>query len=324
MILLYHRVASLDLDPWRLAVSPRHFAEHLEVLRRHRRPVSLADLCARVAGRGSTRALVAVTVDDGYADNVDAALPLLERHDVPATFFVVSGGLGDGREFWWDALERLVLGAGRLPAELTLRIDDTAHRWLLAEDAEWSPARRDDHRGWRAWTGEAPTRRHALYRALHAQLAPLDPVARDDTLDHLHVWAGVDTRARPTHRRLDPGEVQRLATPHLADIGAHSVTHARLSSLSADVQATEIDGGRHQLEELTGRPVLDFAYPFGKAGDFTAETVRLVREAGFRSACGNTIGPVTREIPPFALPRIHMDDCDGDELARRLAAAATC
>ncbi len=88
--LLYHRVNSLTPDPWTLCVSPEHFAQHLEVITRlSPRPV--------------------VTFDDGYADNLDQALHLLEKHEVAARFFVVSGALDATTEMWWDALERLYL-----------------------------------------------------------------------------------------------------------------------------------------------------------------------------------------------------------------------
>ncbi len=88
--LLYHRVNCLTPDPWTLCVSPAHFSEHLEVIARlSPRPV--------------------ITFDDGYADNLHQALPLLEKYDVEARFFIVSGALGKTTEMWWDALERLYL-----------------------------------------------------------------------------------------------------------------------------------------------------------------------------------------------------------------------
>src|SRR5712671_329835 len=102
LILMYHRVSDSGPDPWGLGVSPRHFTEHLQVLRRHANPVALRQLPRRARKRGPRT--VVVTFDDGYADNVVAALPLLRGHDIPATVFVATALLGKSQAFWWDEL----------------------------------------------------------------------------------------------------------------------------------------------------------------------------------------------------------------------------
>jgi peptidoglycan/xylan/chitin deacetylase (PgdA/CDA1 family) len=97
LALLYHRVAEPDLDPLLLAVSPARFAEHLDVLA-SRDVVPLAELHGRRDG-------IAITFDDGYADNLGAAAQLAEAR-MPATVFVTVGLLGEPP--WWDVLARVV------------------------------------------------------------------------------------------------------------------------------------------------------------------------------------------------------------------------
>src|SRR5690606_36408110 len=109
LILLYHRVTTLENDPWSLAVTPEHFAEHMEVLRRYTYPLPLRDLVQRVRTGRFPEGSVAITFDDGYRDNLYAAKPLLERHEIPATVFIATGYTGREREFWWDELEALLL-----------------------------------------------------------------------------------------------------------------------------------------------------------------------------------------------------------------------
>ena len=108
LILLYHRVANAEPGPHAnvsgLSVTPEHFEQQLAVLRRRFAPLRLRDLLE--SPPRFRHPAVAVTFDDGYADNLHAALPLLERFGIPATFFVTSGMLGGQREFWWDTLER--------------------------------------------------------------------------------------------------------------------------------------------------------------------------------------------------------------------------
>ena len=97
VILLYHRVASGLADPWRLCVSPEHFAEQLDVVASSWQPLALHDL-AREEGTRSGSLPVAITFDDGYADNLQVAAPLLAERGLPASFFIVSGTIGSGRE----------------------------------------------------------------------------------------------------------------------------------------------------------------------------------------------------------------------------------
>ena len=99
-ILGYHSISEGD-DPLGLAVSPARFAEHLEVLARRTRPMRLDALTRALRDRRVPPRAVVVTFDDGYADLLHAAAPLLERHDVPATAFVTTGS--PGQVFPWDA-----------------------------------------------------------------------------------------------------------------------------------------------------------------------------------------------------------------------------
>ena len=91
VVLLYHRVADLKTDPQLLAVSPSNFADHLRILNRDYLPVALTDLNSQTPKPPSRPVHVVLTFDDGYADNLHQALPLLKDASVPATFFVVAG-----------------------------------------------------------------------------------------------------------------------------------------------------------------------------------------------------------------------------------------
>ena len=101
-VLLYHRVNDLSQD--NLTTSTRRFAEHLSTLRRHYPVLSLSDaLEAMRAGRYLGPNLVVITFDDGYADNHDAAAPILERFGLPASFFVTVGHVNTSRPLEHDA-----------------------------------------------------------------------------------------------------------------------------------------------------------------------------------------------------------------------------
>ncbi|MHB9851287.1 polysaccharide deacetylase family protein [Streptomyces krungchingensis] len=101
-VAMYHSVGDCSDDPYRITVSPDRLDRQLGWLRRRGlRGVSMADLLAAHA-RGAAHGLVGLTFDDGYADFVETALPLLRRHDCGATLFVLPGRLGGDNA--WDPL----------------------------------------------------------------------------------------------------------------------------------------------------------------------------------------------------------------------------
>ena len=312
LILLYHRVTELPSDPQLLCVTPQHFAEHLEILRRHGRPMRLQELNRALRNVDLAHRAVVVTFDDGYADNLYSAKPLLDRYDVPATAFVTSGYTGHEREFWWDELERLFLQPGILPDRLRLSINGSCYEWELGEAAHYSDQDFGRHRCWNVLEKDDPSPRQRLYRSVCQLLRPLPERARLKALDDLLGWAGVRVMGRPTHRSLSPDEVVLLAEGRLVEIGAHTLTHPVLSALPAAEQRTEIQGSKSRLESILRHPVTSFAYPYGSRSDYTAETVALVRDAGFTYACSNCAQVVWRGSDTFQLPRVLVRDWDGE------------
>jgi peptidoglycan/xylan/chitin deacetylase (PgdA/CDA1 family) len=115
--------------------------------------------------------------------------------------------------------------------------------------------------------------------------------------------------------------VRALAAGGLVEVGAHTVSHARLSAIPAAVQRDEITGSKRTLEETLGRSVTSFAYPFGGPEHYSADSVALVKEAGFARACSTSPGLVQRDSDVFQLPRVIVNDCDGDAFEARLRAA---
>jgi peptidoglycan/xylan/chitin deacetylase (PgdA/CDA1 family) len=309
LILLYHRVAELEADPQLLAVTPAHFAEHLDVLRRHARATPLRSVREAASVRGLPP--VAITFDDGYADNLHAALPVLEAAEAHATFFVVSGAVGSEREFWWDDLERTLLGEGTRPPRLELTAGDER----LSLDMGTSQLAVN---GWHVLSPETPTSRHAAYRALMAKLHSLEPAGRDGAVDELRGWAGIAATARRSHLPLSEEQLRRLAESGCAEVGAHTVRHPSLAVLPVADQREEVGASKARLEELIGREVATFSYPFGSPADYTRETVSAVADAGFELACANVEGRVTQGGDRLQLPRFLVRDWDGDEFERHL------
>lgn len=298
-VLLYHRVAELERDPLGLAVSPARFARQLEVLADRRRIVSLGELVARVRSDDLDPRCVAVTFDDGYADNAEAAAPVLEALGIPWTLFVCTGHVEEQRAFWWDeALDVLARAPPDRPPELRITIAGAERAWRVGSVAE----------------------RESAARALLPALQGLAPVEIADALDALRAWAHVAGGAPERDRPMSVERLRELARRGVA-IGAHSRTHRGLAYASAEDQRREIAASRDDVERWVGRAPSAFSYPFGSPGaDVDEVAIGLVREAGFACAVLTSPGPVTRDTDTFALPRAVVPDLDGPAFADWLAA----
>jgi peptidoglycan/xylan/chitin deacetylase (PgdA/CDA1 family) len=312
---MYHRVSELPNDPYLLAVTPKHFAEQLEVIRRYGIPMSLRQMVEALQDGKVPKRGVVVTFDDGYADNLYSAKPLLERYDIPATVFVTTGHVGHPCEFWWDELDRLLLQPGTLPPRLELSLNGHAWQWELGEAATYTTVDYQRNRHWHIEQEDSPTPRHRLHRSLYQLMHNLEERHKQQLLEDLRTWASAQLMGRPTHRNLSLTELTHLADERLIEIGAHTVTHPVLATLPVTTQRDEILQSRTCIEEVLGRSVLSFAYPHGS---YTQDTLAIVRDAGFSFACSSDTATVRRDSNPFRLPRISMRNWDGESFSRCL------
>ncbi|HEU5257572.1 MAG TPA: polysaccharide deacetylase family protein [Vicinamibacterales bacterium] len=280
LVLLYHRVAQLEHDPYGLAVRPERFAEQCEILRQHYDVVPLRD------AKGS-RLEVAITFDDGYADN-RAAAAMLAAADLPATFFITIGRIGERREVWWDRLEQLVMRCA--PAGGYLDLEVAGKRF-------WADVR-------------SPSARARAHMALYWRVRRMRPTVIESLLDRLEEQLAIRTVERNTHRWMTREELRELAGTTGIDVGAHTVTHPVLTAVSASDQWEEIDGGRQQLEHAVGKPIRLFSYPYGGDDAFDDATHQRVRDAGYTSACTTTGGLASVTDDSFQIPRNVVGDWD--------------
>lgn len=318
LILMYHRVADYVSDPWALCVSPRNFEDQLSVLRRIAPPMSLTRLIADLRGGKVPRRSVVITFDDGYADNLHIASPLLQKYDAPATIFLVSSHINRSSEYWWDELDRIFLSPGQLPSSLHMKIEQTAQEWKFNGVSQYSEAEAQKHREWRAWD-TPPTQRHSAYFSLWQQLRPLKRDDRHQKLEELRSWANVSDEGRDTHRVLSANELETVKRQILFEIGCHTATHPQLSSLPEEAQRNEIQSSKAAIEEMIGQRVHHFAYPFGGKDDYSAATVSIVQESGFTSSCSTIPEVIKSESDVYQLPRVQIEDWNGAEFEKRIS-----
>ncbi|MCU1259384.1 MAG: polysaccharide deacetylase [Bryobacterales bacterium] len=316
LILVYHRITRLPRDPWSLCVSPEQFQQQLAVLRKQACPIPLRELSSHLKRSLLKKPRVAITFDDGYADNLHEAERLLSQSSVPATMFLISGAIRRQREFWWDELERVVFEPAIRGRPLRLDLRGAIYEWTAPPGSNGTRPETDT---WQAWQDNMPTPAHQTYQRLYHFILPLPPEQRTEVMDGLTQWAGIGVVPRESHRPLSTLETAALARSPQIDIGVHTVTHPALATLDRERQAKEILDAKGDLEELTGRSSGLFAYPYGKRHHYNQDSISILRRSGFQYACAYEQGIANASTDFFQLPRVTAPALDGRAFASWLA-----
>ena len=247
--------------------------------------VSLDDALARLADPRAGR-FVCLTVDDGYRDNHDTLLPILEARGIPATVYVVPGLIDRTAPLWWYALDEVIAREQHLRLPLP---GDTA---IACGD------RAGQERAFSLAAG-------FMLRASRDQAARM--------IEALTARHGIDMAALADRHMMDWAMVRRLAASPLIEIGAHTLTHPPLAALDHAEAAAEMTGSRDRLERELGRPVRHFAYPYGTPGTTGAREVALTGELGFRTAVTTLPGNLSNRhaMDRTAWPRHGIGPADG-------------
>jgi peptidoglycan/xylan/chitin deacetylase (PgdA/CDA1 family) len=304
---MYHRIAELSLDPWGLAVSPKNFEQQLSFLKQTRQVMRCSEFFkAHEKGTLPSNA-VAITFDDGYADNLEKGWPLLKRAGLPATLFLTTGILHGTRQFWWDELEDLIFRSRGDPnCQFTIGTVEVELTW----DAE-APL---PSSCWRAW--HLPTsRREAVFYMLWSMLHVLPPQDRIFSMARLR-QALPQAENSEEHQLLDHHMIRNLLHDNVYELGAHTVSHPSLPSLSREERLDELCRSKEVCERIAGQPVISFTYPHG---DNDAASQRDVRAAGFEWACTTEQRCVGALDELFALPRIQVENVSAAEFSRKLS-----
>ena len=293
LILGYHRISATQEDTYEVCVSPENFEEHLAVLRKYTHTIGLSKLVQHLKEGSVPQKWVAITFDDGYADNLYIAKPMLEKYEVPATVFVCTGN--PGKEFWWDELERLVASSTAEFNALARQMQENGFPWT-APDADL-------------------LKRSQFRHSLYYFLLTLEVEEQNRAMQVIRDWSGVLPEERGARRSLEPSELLQLAGGGLVELGSHTRNHPMLPQLSLERQREEIITGKQELESILGRPVDGFSYPNGRA---TWDAKRIVQELGFAYACTSLHDTVRPGADLYELTRFWQKDVRGDKFMEAL------
>lgn len=270
-------------DPDRAA-----FESLISYLQRHFTIIPLQEAIDRSAKNSLPRASLSITFDDGYADNVNEALPILKSLGLSATFFVATDYLNGGR-MWNDTVIETVR---RLP----LGTVDLSSLGLGKHELN------------------ANEQRQTLVGSLIQQIKYLPHDRRQEVTMAL----GALVEGLPDDLMMETAQLRELRAAGM-EIGGHTASHPILNSLTPEQAREDIAEGKAVLEELLGEPISLFAYPNGRRGqDYDDCHAAMVRDLGFTAAVSTNPGVMTRDSDRWQLPRFTPWDRTRDAFVLRL------
>lgn len=223
------------------------------------------------------------TLDDGYRDNAEHALPVFERHGVPFTVFVTKGFSERSHTLWWETAEALLNATDRF----TIETDDGPKTHVVTSIA---------------------AKRAVCDLICDAICGPEESLAIA-RLDAAARSVGIDPTAMVAQLVMTADELRTFARHPLASLGAHTLSHRALDFLTDTEALDELSGSADYVETLTGRRPTSFAYPYGDARSATKRIADLAVQAGFTLAVTTRAATIDASAldQPMLLPRISLN-----------------
>ena len=262
-ILYFHRIND-DNDPFLPSMSTAKFEEQIGLLAKHYNVVPLAEGMQRLREGGPPQPVLAVTFDDGYADNYTNALPILERYGIPATIFLTTGSVDSRQPMWFEELAVAVKKAPDRFVDVEL---DLPRRFPLQTVEE----RLEANAAIFGYLRTLSDRDRRLQLAVVLQRLKAGPA--DELTNRMLTWSQVR-------------EMRRRGI----EFGGHTVTHPFLSRLCPGDAAWEVGECKRRIEDETQSAVNHFAYPNGREPDFELWNKEILTLAGYKAAVSTLWG----------------------------------
>ena len=273
VILLYHRIVEdntkyLDKGPG-MHHHIRDFEEEIPYLKKHYQVLPMDEVIAQIkSGKGFDRPTVAITFDDGYLDNYTLAYPVLKKYGIPATIYLTTSLIDTDERTWTDQIEHALL---------------QTHREYFVVPALF---------GEQKISIRTNEEKRTICIDLGSKLKAVPDMRRKELLRDIFEGLGING-SNPLERRprimLNWDEVREMAGNGIT-FGSHSHTHPILSRMPLQEAKEDILISKCIIEEQLGTKVKHFAYPNGRAEDFSEELRRYCANIGFESVASVIYG----------------------------------
>lgn len=291
-ILMYHRFSNSS-EKINHRTDKDTFEWQVSAIKKRWKVLSLSSFADAIIGGKKLKRCAVITIDDGYRDFYDYALPVLKENDIPATFFVTVNFVDRKIWLWHDIIKYLLKNTKTEISEFTFNDFQTVLN-VKSEDALQN-----------------------TWQVLSDYCVDHTDDKKWGFIDKLSCATGVSLPDLPTPKydAVTWDHIKEMADMGI-EIGSHTMNHPILSQIDAREILLEISESKHRIEERLEQPILSFCYPNGRTKDITAEVVDAVKSAGYKCA---VLGPQRDlgsyiNIDHFRIPRIGLTNDKDDFL----------
>jgi len=279
-VAMYHRVSNaVGDDLTHLTVSIENFENQLSYYKENFQILKLDEEWVSLKKTG-----IVITFDDGYADNIINALPLLEKYQIPATIFVSTLNINTEKEFWWDRL-----------------VFDLFH----CEVFFCLPGKKDK-----------VSKSSTSYTNLATYLDKLSNEDKEKWFCEFEKINEIPFTPREEYRSLSNSELKLLSGHPLITLGNHTHNHYPLGILNYEEQKEELLLSQKKLTELTDTNIKYLALPHGS---YNLDTIKIMNELGLSGILlANNYYATEKNKLSKKINRILIPDIKDNELANYL------
>ncbi|MBI3563140.1 MAG: polysaccharide deacetylase family protein [Gammaproteobacteria bacterium] len=269
--------AKFSIDPW-------CFERKLRFLTKYN-VISMTELVYALENHRQIKDVIVLTFDDGYEDNYTIAYPILKKYSLPAIIYLTANYIGTEK---WLPLNRFYYAILNTPL---LRINESLLNKYL-----FTPPSVDI---------STQEKRMAFIREMRPRLKILNIATLQKFIEELSASLGITTIPDTTFAMLKWHQIRSMTDS--IEFGSHTMNHSILATCDATTQHDEIFNSKQCIEDNLKLTVNHFAYPNGHKSDYTPETIRLLKQAGYQSAVSTEHGIAFDTENLFELRRMSLD-----------------
>ncbi len=268
-----------------LEVTPEFLSEVIQFVRdRGYQIVSIEESHKIISGEMTIdKPFIVFTIDDGYRDNLEHALPVFKKHNCPFTIFIAPQITDGTSELWWRGLEQVIAENDVVECE----INGMQYKIDTSNTAQ----------------------EKAGFAQIYWPVRNLPEVEQRKWIRNFCDGYGIDLDQMCAEQAMNWDEVRQISSDPLCTIGAHTIHHYAVSKLNDDQVRDEVVQSRDIIEKKIGKRPEFFAYPYGDEGSAGPRDFDIVKDAGFKLAVTTRKGVVydAHRDHLTALPRLSLN-----------------